>query len=224
MQRLVGLEPLTGLQSYLQDNIGFVARRLTSGADHSVTIVGSVTYGEDVENTDILVTKINQHGRIAWMRMCGGQSDDRGYSVSVGDAGEVLIGGYTDGKANGMDGLIMKLDGLGYVEWETAVGSSPVDEVSFYPFDSSTGIIAVDYGWNGYLVSEEPAGPEEKIGLPEFQIGDVGELVLEVEDDRLSCFDPLKILSVASGMGPEVVNADLDELKREAIKDHRMRQ
>ena len=118
--------------------------------DGSSIITGSfkgiATFGNQelvsVGEKDVFVAKLDANGNYVWATRGGGNSNDRGASVSVLDDGSVIVSGYFKGSAafgniqlisNGIiDTFVVKLNAVGDYLWATKAGGSPAsidDEV-----------------------------------------------------------------------------------------------
>lgn len=82
---------------------------------------------------DMWVHKLNADGIIIWEASIGGQNDDYLYAFATTGDGGVIVGGNTysqiSGDKNelgmgGLDAWIIKLNNLGQIEWQNAVGGA----------------------------------------------------------------------------------------------------
>ena len=90
--------------------------------------------GKNLAVNDYWLLKLDAEGELQWSKTYGGSKDDRGQSLVQTKDGGYALTGYamsSDGDAsvnNGFhDNWILKLDGLGTIEWEKSYGFSGHD-------------------------------------------------------------------------------------------------
>ena len=144
-------------QTYLGGS-GFDAAysvRQTTGGEY---IVAGESNSEDGDVTapkgafDAWIVKLDPFGEIMWERSFGGTQDDRANAIQLTSDGGMVFAGHTfssDGDITGHHGLndfwIVKLDSLGTLEWQKALGGQLLEEaMTLYPA-ADGGIIAAGY-------------------------------------------------------------------------------
>ena len=79
-------------------------------------------------NSDAWVVKVDALGNVVWQRAYGGSGDDEAMSVQPTPDGGYVVAGYTVSfGAAGQDGWILKLDGVGSVDWQKRYGGAGDD-------------------------------------------------------------------------------------------------
>ncbi len=80
-------------------------------------------------NNDIMVTKVNPDGSLAWARAFGGSDRDEGWSIIQLSTGDYVIVGHTRslGDLNG-DAIIMNINSSGNLNWAKTIGGAALDE------------------------------------------------------------------------------------------------
>lgn len=124
-------------------------------ADSGTVVIGVArsTDGDitsNLGNEDLWVAKLDKQGAIEWERSYGGSDKDRGFSViTTIDGGYVLLG---QTKSNDIDVSfnngnydvwVCKIDALGSIEWEHALGGSNGDEGSEIIQTADSGYLVV---------------------------------------------------------------------------------
>ncbi len=142
------------------------ARRLTTGADGSVYVVGDfdeqATFGALGEKraagkSDAFVARIDPAGAFTWVTTVGGKNEERGDAVAVDDKGNVAFAGlFSDvitaggmtGKAVGSDDLfVVATDAKGEVQWLWNTGGMASDAATAIAAAGDGGwIVAVSFG------------------------------------------------------------------------------
>ncbi|QQR84894.1 MAG: PQQ-like beta-propeller repeat protein [Flavobacteriales bacterium] len=90
-------------------------------------------------NQDIHLQKLNSDGTAAWSKGYGTGYNENVYSLScTSDGGLVLSGSALDTEPES-DGLLMKLDSAGVIEWSRTYGLSGICDVLYRVIESSTG-------------------------------------------------------------------------------------
>lgn len=99
-------------------------------------------------SSDFWIVKLNSSGEIKWSKTYGGSDVDWPYSIQQTSDGGYIIAGYTqsnDGDITSFhgnsDAWIIKLDGLGNMEWQRSIGGSLWDEAQFATETSDKGYI-----------------------------------------------------------------------------------
>ncbi len=140
---------------------------IAGGYFKSISInLGEGVNGEDIEvknngSNDGLIIKYNEEGKVDWAKGAGGTGDDQIESVASTSDGGYIAGGYfsssinlgegvngedVEVKNNGSnDGLIIKYNELGQVEWAKVVGGNSQDYIQSIATTSDGGYIAGGY-------------------------------------------------------------------------------
>jgi len=76
--------------------------------------------------SDILIMKLSSTGVLEWAKTWGGSTGDRGFSIQPTSDGGYILAGTTNevGTDVDNDGLVLKLDSEGVVEWARVIGPS----------------------------------------------------------------------------------------------------
>ena len=105
--------------------------------------------------SDGLIIKYNSEGEVKWAKNIGGSNSDHIYSVATTSDGGIIVGGYflsstiqfenetlTNHSSSNDDGLIIKYNSEGEVEWAKNIGGSNSDEITSVASTSDGGYIA----------------------------------------------------------------------------------
>lgn len=105
---------------------------------------------------DIYVQKLDASGNLVWAKQLAGRGNERGLSLDLDNAGNVIIGGYFDFEidvnpdpaiinlrttAGDKDILLVKLDANGALVWAKTMGSTGLDFCNAVTFDASGNVI-----------------------------------------------------------------------------------
>ena len=125
--------------------------------DHGFIVIGSSLSNDgDVSGNhgeaDIWAVKLNDIGQVSWKKAFGGSANDGAYDVKQTSDGGYIIAGYTasnDGDVSGNHGesdfWIIKLDALGNISWQNAVGGNSNEVAHSIDITSDGGYIAMGY-------------------------------------------------------------------------------
>lgn len=132
------------------------AGTIEQNADGSYTIFGNSS-SNDIDFTDfhgggsdIGIVKLDSYGNILWSKMLGGSGDDNVYRAKkTSDGGYVIVGQTTssDGDITDTyhgegDGLVIKIDSIGNIQWQKSLGDSTYDYLTDV-VESATGDFVV---------------------------------------------------------------------------------
>ena len=121
---------------------------------------GSIQVGEytltNRDNYDGMIIKYNSSGEVEWARSVGGSRDDRIQSVASTSDGGAIVGGYfysssievgeyTLTSSGAYDGMIIKYNSRGEVEWARNVGGNLDDYIYSVAETSDGGAIVGGY-------------------------------------------------------------------------------
>ncbi|ANE41661.1 hypothetical protein IM42_00330 [Fervidobacterium sp. SC_NGM5_O18] len=110
----------TGLESRISRVIG---------TDDGFAGIGSVMTDEK-EKYQILLTKIDETGKILWTKLLGADGDDFGYDIIPLDDGFLLLGTTSSGSLGALgrfDAYVIRLDKTGDVIWQKSFGGPDWD-------------------------------------------------------------------------------------------------
>ncbi len=120
---------------------GYIAAGLTRSNDGDVS-------GNHGGYADAWVVKMSGLGVIEWQKCLGGSSEDQAYSIEQTFDGGFILAGWTasiDGDVVGIngsyDGWVVKLDSLGFIEWQKCLGGSDDDQSYYIKQTSDSGFI-----------------------------------------------------------------------------------
>ncbi len=118
---------------------------------------------ENKGSDDGMLIKYDANGQVEWATTVGGSSGDEITSVAETSDGGFIVGGYLGSSIQvgeyklknkgSADGMIIKYDANGQVEWATSVGGSSGDEITSVAETSDEGFIV-----GGYLGSSIQVG------------------------------------------------------------------
>ncbi|UCE21114.1 MAG: hypothetical protein JSV46_02435, partial [Candidatus Aminicenantes bacterium] len=95
---------------------------------------------------DIWIFKLDSGGDVEWQHTCGGAVNDYGRSILQTSDGGYIVSGCTYSVGSGScDGLIIKLDSAGDVEWQRLYGGADRDFIMYIQETSDGGIIAAGH-------------------------------------------------------------------------------
>ena len=110
------------------DDGGYLVLGLAQSMDYNIS--------ENKGSNDVWLVKLNSVGHIVWARIIGGSgSDEPNKIIKSSEGGYLLVGNSwsSDGDIssnNGVkDGMILKLDDSGYIEWQKSYGGSYTDQI-----------------------------------------------------------------------------------------------
>lgn len=102
-------------------------RAIVQTNDYGFIVLGS-TYSFGFGNEDIYLFKTDSSGNLLWSKVYGGNSEDRGFSISQTSEGGFIIGGTTSSYGAGQrDAYIIKTNNLGIIQWSKVFGSYGLD-------------------------------------------------------------------------------------------------
>ena len=125
--------------------------------------VGDYTLINNSRSTDYydgMIIKYDENGEVEWATSIGGESDDKITSVAETSDGGYIAGGYFKGNSiqvgdytlrnnstyiNYFDGMTIKYDANGEVEWATSIGGDEDDSIYSVASTSDGGYIAGGY-------------------------------------------------------------------------------
>jgi hypothetical protein len=122
--------------------------------------------------TDVWLVKLDEMGAIEWQKAYGTADCDRVFSMhQTSDGGYVLAGHFSDSLGASGDGLVLKLDATGAIEWQTrfgVAGTSNWDDARSIRDTADGGYIVVGVtqsfggvGQDGLLVKLDDSGALE---------------------------------------------------------------
>jgi hypothetical protein len=116
----LGYDPLTG-ETY---NVG---RSMVRTTDGEYLVAGWTGEAYDMFG-DAFAMKLAGNGQVKWLKTYGGGANDHAYSVqATGDGGCILAGNTESFSSVGTDAWILKLNALGNIVWQKAIGG-PANE------------------------------------------------------------------------------------------------
>jgi alpha-tubulin suppressor-like RCC1 family protein len=114
-------------------------------------IVAGSTYSATV-NRDYMIVKLDNSGNSQWTKLLGGSADDFAESIKQSDDGGYVAIGYStsnNGNVSGNHGSddywIVKIDGIGNLQWQKSLGGSASDEASSMQITNDGGYIVAGY-------------------------------------------------------------------------------
>lgn len=123
-------------------------------------------------NTDVFVTRFNQHGLRQWATYYGGSGDDRGLDIDVDSYERIFITGTTtsqdsigSSEANqtenggGKDGFIAEFDRHGNFIWDSYIGGSGNETATACHSDNLGNVVVVGYSDTGGFLENDSITP-----------------------------------------------------------------
>ncbi len=140
---------------------------------------------------DIWVLKLDTGGDIEWQRTCGGAVNDYGRSILQTSDGGYVVSGCTYSVGSGYsDGLVVKLNSGGDIEWQRLYGGADYDFIRHIQETSDGGIIAAghtrSYGAGDYdiwILKLDSAGDVEWQRTYGGGVNDYGQSIQQTFDD-----------------------------------------
>lgn len=127
--------------------------------------------GPNAGGADAFVSQIEiTTGVVNWTRQLGSAANDLGWGLAADAAGNVYLGGYTNGTLPGQislgnyDAFVLKLDQSGSQQWLRQFGSGSFDEARGLAVDS-TGAVLVAGGTDGTLPGASSQGGRDAFVL-----------------------------------------------------------
>ena len=119
--------------------------------DSGFITVGEYTLTND-GRSDGMIIKYNSVGEVEWARSIGGEyyeqitsvteTSDGGYIVGgYFNSDSITVGDYTLTNAGGVDGMIIKYNSVGEVEWARSIGGNNDDEITSVSGTSDGGVL-----------------------------------------------------------------------------------
>jgi len=160
-------------------------RSIIIAGDNGYIVLGSSNFVIEADNdffyldNDIWVFKIDLLGNMVWEKTIGDRFfDETGNSIQISSDSGYIISGRMDHKSNGkIDGLLMKIDDNGNVEWKKIFGGSE-NQVANTIIQIENGNYVI-FGWTNsygmgdfdawivsfsYFENERPNVPDKPIG------------------------------------------------------------
>ena len=143
---LIKLDPL-GNVIWAKYYSGFYedwGRDLVETPDGGFLLVGITTsFGVGFSN-DIYLIKTDSLGNVIWSKAYGGPAEDIVYGVVLTSDGKYVIVGYTNSSGFGSyDGLLMKVDSNGNLEWFHTYGGYSTDYLNDVLESQDNGLVAI---------------------------------------------------------------------------------
>ncbi|MCU0414200.1 MAG: T9SS type A sorting domain-containing protein, partial [Ignavibacteriaceae bacterium] len=106
------------------------ARDVIETSDGGFLITGDTRSFGLGGSQDVYLIKTNSGGNVEWAKSYGGIGSDVGYGVVLSNDGKYLVAGYTNSFGfGGYDGLLMKVDTTGSIEWFRTYGGYTSDYI-----------------------------------------------------------------------------------------------
>ena len=145
-----------------------LGRGAASDSDNNLHVAG-FTKTDAAGHSDFLVVKYDAVGDIVWQRRYGGNlgynGQDEAEAIGLDSSGNVYVSGVTRAGAGNTDGIAIKYNSSGTIQWQNAFGGSDSDYYRGMAIDSSGNQVAVGetanstYGsWDGRIVGMNSSG------------------------------------------------------------------
>jgi hypothetical protein len=163
-----------------QDDESYSIQQTTDGgyivAGYAVSNDGDVTNNHGL-GSDYWIVKLSDTGSIQWQKCLGGTSADRGSSIMQTSDGGYVVVGYSqsnDGDVTGHHGnstyydyWIVKLTGVGAIQWEKSLGGSNDDEASYIRQTNDGGYIVTGYSRS---IDGDVTGHHGSVGVDDYWV------------------------------------------------------
>lgn len=144
---------------------GETDQSLQQTSDGGYVIVGTNFSVLPVNTADITVLRTDAFGNLKWQKNYGGSRFDIGYSIQqTRDSGFIVTGSYDYASSTDTDAYLLKLDGLGNVQWQKFFGGPLADRgISVLQTSDGGYIMGGMYSfsstdWDFYLVKTDSQG------------------------------------------------------------------
>jgi len=104
---------------------------------------------------DYWVVKIDSIGNIQWQKSIGGSNEDIAGNIEITNDGGYIVAGYSfsndgdvSGNHGGADFWIVKLDGLGNIQWQKSLGGTDADIGYYSQLTNDEGYVVVGYSYS----------------------------------------------------------------------------
>jgi hypothetical protein len=139
-----GIADETGISLHNVNGGGYVVAGL------STAVNGDITCGHG--GKDVWLAHVDEAGGIGWQQCLGGSADDVPWHVrATADGGSILAGttyssdGDVSGHHGDADGWVVRVDGMGVLIWQRALGGSAEDKLIDVMQTLDGGFLAVGY-------------------------------------------------------------------------------
>ncbi len=139
---------------------------LQQTTDGGFILVGT-TQPSGSQDTDVLLVKTDDFGNQLWQRTVGWALEDYGRSVQQTTDGGYIVAGHTDSIGQGHeDGLLIKTDSAGELEWHRTFGGTRHDLLydvcqtsdGGYVMVGETDSLGADYRDELWMIKTDPSG------------------------------------------------------------------
>jgi hypothetical protein len=114
----------------------------TSGHNY----IAAGTWAPDSNSRNILVMKFAENGDIIWEKGFGGTGTETACSLDSTTDNGFIISGYTNSFGQGnYDGLVIKVDSIGNLQWQKVIGSTGAEYIMSIKHTSDEGYIMAGY-------------------------------------------------------------------------------
>lgn len=135
-----------------QKGAGLFMNCIQQTSDGGYVAVGYTNTNGPLGGNDYLIVKLNSAGAIQWQKYYGGTSTDMAQSIQQTTDGGYIVAGISDSSNtdvtnnNGSnDFWVLKLNSLGELEWQKALGGAFYDQAYSVQQTSDEGFIACGY-------------------------------------------------------------------------------
>jgi hypothetical protein len=133
-----------------------------AGGDY---LIAGTTESHGAGSKDLLLIKVNRSGEIIWQRTHGrGNAESAGRAVATPDGGCVIVGSTSSFGAGYVDVYLLKINSVGDMVWERAIGHAERDDGNCIASDPSGGFMLGGKSWSfegtngGYLIRVDAEG------------------------------------------------------------------
>jgi PKD repeat protein len=113
--------------------------------DASTLYIGGYTSSFGAGGEDTLLLTLDNLGNVQWQKVWGGASNDRALAIKLYGTDLYLAGSTASYGAGGSDGLLLKYDSAGVLQWQKTWGGAA---------DDSLASLTLDTGGNVFLAGE----------------------------------------------------------------------
>jgi len=126
-----------------------VALSVTQAMDGGYAVAGyTSSFGKGLK--DMWLIKLSRDGELEWQKTFGGKKDDGANCIAATLDGGFIVCGYTESFGRGgRDIMVIKLDDMGEVQWQKALGKKEDEEATCIQQTQDLGFVLC--GWSGSL-------------------------------------------------------------------------
>lgn len=119
--------------------------------------VSGYTTSQGVESFEFHIVKLSSSGDIQWQRSLGGMDSEFSRSIAIDIYDNVYVSGYTRSAGQGSnDGLIVKYNSFGEIQWQKTVGGTGTDIINHIAVGPEDKLYLVGYTGSELVSNSNP--------------------------------------------------------------------